>query len=287
MKEVSRVGFLGVLGNVFLMLIKLSSGIIFASQAMLADGMNSAMDIFASLMTLLGGRIAEKPRDDDHHFGHGKAEFLFALLVSLSMFLGAFLIFLEAFQGLFSGHQLEFSYLLIFVCVITILTKGLLYCYSRKVFAETKSILVESNMIDHRNDMAVTTFTLLSILLSRFSLSFFDSLTGMGIAFWIGYSGIKIFLDSYTILMDHALDQSRVDVIKTYILRNKKIQGISKFETTPVGYQYLLILSILVDGNLSTFESHAIADLLEKKLLKKFPELLTVTIHVNPMDEKK
>ena len=77
MKQVSRVGFFGILGNLFLMLIKLSSGIVFSSQAMLADGINSTMDIFASFMTLLGGKIAEKPRDFDHHFGHGKAEFLF------------------------------------------------------------------------------------------------------------------------------------------------------------------------------------------------------------------
>ncbi len=284
MKQVSRVGFFGILGNLFLMLIKLSSGIVFSSQAMIADGINSTMDIFASFMTLLGGKIAEKPRDCDHHFGHGKAEFLFSLFVSLSMVFGALFIFIEALKGLFTGHELEFSGLLIAVCLITILVKGILYFYSKKIFQETKSILVESNMLDHRNDMIVTSFTLISILLSQLPFAFFDSITSMGIAFWIAYSGIKIFFDSYAILMDHAMDEYRVKVIKKYILRNPKIEGISKFETTPVGYQYILILSILVDGNLSTFESHEIADLLEKKLLKKYPELLTVTIHVNPID---
>lgn len=283
MKKVSQVGLYGVLGNIFLMLIKLISGIIFSSQAMIADGINSTMDIFASLMTLLGGKIAEKPRDRDHHFGHGKAEFLFSLFVSLSMFFGAIFIFKEAISGLFSGHRLEFSFLLILVCLTTIIVKGVLYFYSRKVYNETKSILVESSMLDHRNDMIVTTFTLISIILSRFQVSFFDSLTSMGIAILIFYSGIKIFLDSYAILMDHALDENRIKEIKKYILRNKKIHGITKFETTPVGYQYLLILSILVDGNLSTYESHEIADNLEKKLIHKYPELLTVTIHVNPV----
>ncbi len=80
------------------------------------------------------------------------------------------------------------------------------------------------------------------------------------------------------------MSESLSKKIKQYILKNKNILGITKFETIPVGYQYVLVLSILVEGNLSTYESHYIADSLKRKLLKRYRELSAVTIHVNPYE---
>lgn len=282
MQQVTRVGVVGIIGNIFLMLIKMVSGIIFSSQAMIADAVNSFMDIFASFMTMAGGHIATQPRDDGHQFGHGKAEFLFSLFVSLSMIVGAILIFIDALQGFFEGHAVTFSILLLAVCLITILVKFFMYLFARKVFYATESLLVYSNMIDHRNDMVITSFTFLSVCLSFFGFSFFDSIVGIGISCWIGYSGLQIFLDSCRILMDQSLQDVDSKKIQDFILKQSGIEGITKFETTPCGYQYILILSILVDGNLKTFESHEIADRLEKAILKEFPEIMTATIHVNP-----
>lgn len=282
MQKVSLVGLFGICGNLFLMFIKLFSGIVFSSHAMIADGLNSTMDIFASLMTLLGGKIAKQPRDGNHQFGHGKAEFIFSLFVSLSMIGGAIFIFSDSVLGLFRGHEVVFSSLLLVVCIITILVKFALYLYSRKAFLETNSLLIKSNMLDHRNDMVITTFTLISIFLSLFHIYIFDSITSILIAFWIFYTGVNLFLDSYAILMDQAIQDELAKKIRAYILKNRNIKGVTKFETVPAGHQYVLILSILVDGNLTTFESHEIADDLEKKLLKKYEELLAVTIHINP-----
>jgi len=280
--EISRVGFLGVLGNIFLMCIKMISGILFSSQAMIADAVNSLMDIFASFMTMMGGKIANQPRDADHHFGHGKAEFIFSLLVSLSMILGAFFILKDSVEGILYGHEVQFSALLLIVCVITILTKFILYICTKKVYVKTNSLLVYSNLLDHRNDMIVTSFTFLSVLFSFFQIELVDSIVGVGISLWICYSGILIFKDSYNILMDQALNSEESQQIKDFILKDEAVLDITKFETAPMGAQYILILSILVDGNLPTYQSHAIADQLEKNLLSSFPNILSVTIHVNP-----
>ena len=75
-----RVGLLGILGNIFLLCIKAAVGFLFKSQAMIADSVNSASDIFASLMTFIGNKIASTPSDDDHNLGHGKAEYIYSLL---------------------------------------------------------------------------------------------------------------------------------------------------------------------------------------------------------------
>lgn len=289
MKElyVSRVGLFGVIGNFLLMFLKFIGGLLFKSQAMIADAVNSLMDIFASFMTLLGGKIASEPRDKDHNFGHGKAEFLFSLFVSLSMIFSSLYILSSSIQNFFNGHVIHYSYLLIVVCFITILVKFLLFLYSRKVYQVTENLLVYSNMIDHRNDMVITSLTLLSILFSYYHISFVDNVVGLCISLWIFYSGIKIFIQSYHILMDESMEETKSVEIKSFILKEKGVQGITKFETVPAGSQYILVLSILVNRSLKTYESHAIADHLEKRILKKYPELLAVTIHVNPTKKRK
>lgn len=80
-----RAGILGIFGNIFLLIIKTIVGILSNSQAMIADAANSASDIFASLMTFIGNKIASEPDDNNHNFGHGKAEYIFSLFISISM----------------------------------------------------------------------------------------------------------------------------------------------------------------------------------------------------------
>ncbi len=286
MQNISKVGFFGVIGNFLLMLIKFISGILFSSQAMISDAVNSFMDIFSSLMTLIGGKLATRPKDEKYPYGHGKAEFIFSLFVSLAMMGSSIFILINSLKTIWNGHQVTFSYLLCLVCFITIIIKFFLYFYAKHVYLKIKSILVYSNMLDHRNDIIVTCFTLLSIVFSYYQIYLLDSFVGIGISCWIWFSGLKIFLESYRILIDHAMDDGNANKLQTYILKQRSILGITKFETIPTGSQYLLVLSILVDGNLSTLESHKIADRLKKKILKQFSNILSVTIHVNPKIEK-
>ncbi len=84
-KLTEKASIFGIVGNIFLLIIKAIVGILTKSQAMIADSVNSAGDIFSSLMTFVGNKIASKPKDDDHNLGHGKAEYIFSMLVSISM----------------------------------------------------------------------------------------------------------------------------------------------------------------------------------------------------------
>ena len=84
-KKTKLAGIFGIFGNIFLLVIKAFVGFMCNSQAMIADALNSASDIFASLMTFIGNKIASKPKDEDHNFGHGKSEYIFSFLISISM----------------------------------------------------------------------------------------------------------------------------------------------------------------------------------------------------------
>ena len=163
-KITKKAGILGILGNLFLLIIKGSIGFISNSQAMIADSANSAGDIFASLMTWIGNRIASEPKDDSHNFGHGKAEYIFSLFISVSMIVVSSKLLYDSSYSLIHGSTMQFSWLLVVVCIVTIVIKLCLYFYTNNLCKKCENILLEANRLDHRNDCIVTTFTLISVL---------------------------------------------------------------------------------------------------------------------------
>lgn len=277
-----RAGILGILGNIFLLLIKGIVGIASNSQSMIADAVNSASDIFASLMTFIGNRIASEPGDKTHNFGHGKAEYIFSLFISISMIFVASKILYDSTISLIFKETFTFSWFLVAVCITTIVIKLLLFLYTYHLSKKFNNILLEANVKDHRNDCIVTTFTLISILLSLFNIFWFDGIVGIGISIWICYTGVKIFIESYNVLMDISIDSNTEKMILDLAHSYKDIKNLDDISSTPVGYQYIIVLTIYVDGNMSTFNSHNLADSLEKDITK-LDKIYKTIIHVNPI----
>lgn len=283
-KATKRTGILGMTGNIFLLLIKAIVGFASKSQAMIADCINSAGDIFASLMTFIGNRIASTPRDEDHNFGHGKAEYIFSLFIAISMILVSLKAIIDAVITLFTGNEIIFSWWLVVVCIVTIATKAFLFFYTRAMYKKYNNILLEASMQDHRNDCIITTFTLISILLSLKGINWFDSIVGIGISAWICKTGIGIFMESYNILMDVSIDEDTKDIILDLVHAYKEVKGINGLSSTPVGYQYIIFLTIAVDGNMTTFDSHKLADDLEKNIVE-LDKVYKAIVHVEPFFE--
>lgn len=281
--EIKKASILGIIGNIFLLIIKSTIGFMTNSQAMIADSANSAGDIFSSLMTFIGNKIASEPSDDTHNLGHGKAEYIFSMLISISMIVVAIQLLKNSAISLINNEKYEFSWILVIVCIITIIVKFLLFLYTHKLSKRYTNLLIEANAKDHINDCFVTMFTLIAALLSYKNFFWFDGLVGIGISVWIGITGVKIFIESFNVLMDRAIDEQSKQKILDIIKEHPEIAKIQHFNSTPVGYQYQISLTIYVDGNLSTFESHDIANKLEKEICKKVQEIYLVVIHVNPI----
>lgn len=284
-EKTKKVGILGIIGNVFLLAIKAIVGFSSKSQAMIADSINSAGDIFASLMTFIGNKIASAPKDDTHNFGHGKAEYIFSLFIAVSMILVSIKTIIDSVVALFKGNNITFSWWLVSVCIVTIIVKISLFIYTRIIYKKYKNVLLEASMEDHRNDCIITTFTLISILLSLKGINWFDSIVGIGISAWICKTGISIFVESYNILMDMSIDEETKDVILDLVHTYKEVKGINGISSTPVGYQYIIFLTIAVDGNMTTFESHSLADGLEKNIAG-LENVYKAIVHVEPFFEE-
>lgn len=212
----------------------------------------------------------------------GKAEYIFSFLISLSMIIVAVKLFIDSILSIINNNKLEFSIWLIVVCIVTIITKLCLYIYTKNLYKKYNNILLEANCKDHRNDCIVTTFTLISILLTLANIFWFDGVVGIGISIWIFYTGLTIFIESYNVLMDISIDDFTKNTILELAKKYPEIKSISDLYSTPSGYKYVIILTISVDGNLSTFESHSLADNLEKDILN-LDNVSNAIIHVNPV----
>ena len=249
--SIKRAGIFGIAGNLFLLIIKGTVGFITHSQAMIADAANSAGDIFASLMSLSMIGISLK--------------LLYDSLISLIY-----------------GFKFKFSWFLVIVCIATIIVKLCLYFYTKILAHKFDSILLEANKEDHRNDCIITTFTLISILLGLLKIYWFDGIVGIGISAWICITGVKIFIESYNILIDTSIDSTTQDIILNLAQKYTNIKKIDNISSSPVGYKYVVFITICVDGNMSTFDSHKLADNLEKDICG-LDKVYKAIVHVNPI----
>lgn len=281
-KDIKIASIIGIIANLFLLLIKGIIGIVTNSQAMLADALNSAGDILSSFITFIGNKISSKPSDKDHNLGHGKAEYIYSMLISVIMLFAVYSIIKSACRTLYFGNNYDFSIWLIIICFITIFMKLGLYLYTSNIAKKYNNILMKANSKDHLNDMFVTSLTLISCLFNFINVYFIDGLFAIIIALWMLYISLKIFKESYDVLMDKSISTDTQEKVYKLIESNKKIKRVEKFRSTPIGYNYQISFNIYVDGNLTTFESHKIADNLEKEILSKFKEIYLVVIHVNP-----
>ena len=282
-KSTKIASVLGIIGNLFLLIIKGIVAFLSGSQAMIADAFNSAGDIFSSLMTYIGNKISSKKADDDHNLGHGKAEYIYSMLISISMILMAVLVLKDSLKSIFYGSEYTFSIWLIVVCIVTIIVKFSLYLYTNKLYKKHNNLLILANSKDHFNDTIITNLNLISCILSSYNIFFLDGIVGSIISLWIMYTAIKLFIESYNVLMDKSISLETKNKVLDIIKEEKQVKKIIHFNSTPVGYRYQISFTIYVDGNMSTFDSHEIANNLEEKIIDEVEEIYLVVIHVNPM----
>ena len=227
-KETEKVGLVGIIGNLFLFLIKIFIALLSKSQAMLADSVNSATDILSSIMTYVGGKISQNTSDENHNYGYGKAEYVFSLLISVVMGYLAITVAINGAKTLILKEKFVFSYILVIVCLVTIVTKFILYRYTNKIGKNTENILVLANSQDHKNDVLITSSVLIGILASKCNVYFLDGLIAIIIAGKILVEAIKFFVTSYTVLIDKSINEMELRKIDQIIHEIPGIDHIDK-----------------------------------------------------------
>ncbi len=281
-KKIKMASIFGMIGNLFLFLIKSSIGLLTNSHAMTIDAFNSISDVITSAITFIGNHISSKPSDADHNYGHGKAEYIYSLIISIVMFLLTTNLIYTSLKNLVIPKEYTYSPWLIVVCLLTITLKLLLYIYTAKIARKYDNLLISSNAIDHRNDCVLTTLNLISVLLASKGIFTLDSLVGLFIAVWIFASSFQIFKKSYDVLMDKAIDTKIEKHILDIVNSFEEVKSVDHFASSPIGYQYQISMTIYVKGTLSTVASYQIADRIKNFILSSVPEIRLTLIHVKP-----
>ncbi|MDQ2085678.1 cation diffusion facilitator family transporter [Herbivorax sp. ANBcel31] len=276
-----KVAILGIIANIGLLIIKLIVGFMSKSQAMIADGFNSAGDVFASTVTFIGNKISSQPKDHDHPYGHGKAEYIFSMIISFSLFLVAFSIFRSSLNSILQNKSFEFSVYLVAVAIITIVLKFFLFLYTHRAGKKEENLLITANSEDHRNDIFLTTSTLIGIIFGYNGIFWVDGVVGIAISLWIAFTGARIFISCYKVLMDTDIDKVlKADVVKA-IETTKGVEHIDEVKAKPVGISFIIIVKVSVLKDLTVEEGHSVAARI-KENLKTFKHVSDVIVHINP-----
>ncbi len=276
-----KVGFIGIISNLFLLSIKFIVGLIFKSQGLIADAVNSFGDVFSSLITYVGGKISEKPADEDHEFGHGKAEFVASFIIGIFMVMISGDTLYSSILSIINKGAFTFSYFLIIVPIITIIVKGILYFYCTQQSKKYNSLLILSNAKDHRNDIVLSLGVIIGVVCGYFGYYFVDGIVGGIISGVMVVTGVKIIKEAYDVLIDKCINIETVNEMKNLIEQTQGVNHVDSIKSKPTGNLHMLIVKVSVDPNMTVRTSHNIAGQIRSEL-KQYPNVYDVVVHINP-----
>ncbi len=280
-KSISLMSILGIVLNLTLLVLKLIVGFFTGNQTMIADGLNSAGDVLSSLLSFIGNKISCTPKDEDHPYGHGKAEYIFSMMIGFILIFVAFTIFRSGLNSLITGSTFAYSIYLLLVIALTVIVKLGLYIYCNKLHKRYHSLLAYAAGVDHRNDVFISSLTLASALGGYFGIFIIDSIGSMLIAIWLCYSSFKIIMGAYAVLMDTNIDKETMRHFAKLIESIEGLDHIDEITAQPTGLNFILIVKVSVDAYMSVYDSHKIAKEIKLILLKE-NSVDDVIVHINP-----
>lgn len=265
---------------VFLLVIKAFAWMETSSVGILASLLDSAVDIIASIMILLAVRLAQEPADNEHRFGHGKAEPLAALAQSVFIAGSALYLMLHAVQRLIDPVAMQNPQLGAWVMLLSLFLTSLLVLFQRYVVRKTNSTAIESDALHYFSDWIANLAVLFGLLLSVHG--WIDASLGLLIGGWIGWQAIGLAIRSANQLLDRELPEEMRDRIREIVLANKEIEGFNDLRTYRSGPTIFIQLDLELDDHLSLVNAHRITEEVTQALLQEF-ENADVLIHQEPV----
>ena len=261
---------LSVCVAVVLAVLKLSVWWLSGSVSVLASFMDSLLDIAASLISLFAVRIALKPADADHHFGHTKAEQLAALAQASFVAGSALYLIFYAADNLRSGGTLCHPDFAVFSMLFSVLITLGLVIFQYYVVARTNSTAIKADAMHYKMDILVNTGVLVALILSKYGWYQIDSITSIIIAFIMLLSIRRLGWDAIQTLMDQALPEDELKEIRQIILADNGVIGMDGLKTRKLGHQRIIQFHISVDETLSLKEACEISRRVEERIFSCF-----------------
>jgi ferrous-iron efflux pump FieF len=278
----ARAAFASIAMAVTLIALKSYAALQTSSMAMLGSLADSGLDLVASLIVLLGVRVAAQPADYDHRFGHGKAEALAALVQVILITLSAIFIGFRAVQRLLSGAQTADAELGIGVSVVAmVLTVGLI-TYQRHVVKRTGSLAIGTDRLHYSSDLMLNGSVIVALALDQFAgLTGADAVLGLLIALWLAFGAWRASSHALDQLMDREWPDDRREQFLAAAKEYPELAGLHDFRTRSSGTHFFAQFHVWVPADWTVQEAHDRLDRIEEELQKRFPDT-EILIHVDP-----
>jgi len=283
-----RATFIGMAANVVLASAKMAAGIFGHSHALIADAVESFSDIFSSLIVWRGLVVAAEPPDEDHPYGHGKAEPIAAATVS-AMLLGAALwIAIQSVREIVEPHQSPAPFTLI-VLLVVVVVKELLFRFVAREGDAVDSSAVRTDAWHHRSDAITSVAAGIGIsvaLIGGKGYESADDVAAIAAAAVIAWNGWRLLRPALDELMDTAPSKEVIDQIRQIASVTPGVADVEKCIVRKVGFQYFVDMHVEVDSQMTVQRSHEIAHDVKNRIRAKLPAVHDVLIHIEPAGQK-
>ncbi|MBF0138446.1 MAG: magnetosome biogenesis CDF transporter MamB [Magnetococcus sp. DMHC-1] len=273
-----------IANNVFLVLYKGILGVLTGCQALIADAFHSSADLLASIITLFSLQISEKPPDADHHYGHGKIQFLSSSIVGLILLGGGIFLLINAVTSIMTGEYAQPDSFALLGAAVSVAMNELLFRYQSCVGRENNSPAIMANAWDNRSDAFSSMAVLLGISLATFGLPIADPLAALGVSLVVAKIGMDLILEAIDGLMDASLGMDELKAIHNVINKVPGIQGVSYMRGRTMGDRLHVEVDVLVPETLKVYEGDLIVDLLRQRIMDEVEHMGELEIFLSPVE---
>jgi len=276
-------GFTGVVANILLFSMKLAIGLYLNSIAVMADAFNNLSDVASSVVTIFGFMMSGKPADKEHPFGHGRFEYIAALVVSFMVMLVGFEFVKSSISRIMNPEALSFDVYTFAILVASILVKVWLSFFNKSIGKAIGSKVMEATAFDSLSDVIATSVVALSLAASIWIASPIDGYVGLVVSVFILYNGFNLIKDTLNPLLGDAPDEELVKAIMDKTLSYKAIIGIHDLIVHNYGPgRVVASIHAEIPYNMDIMEAHDIIDLAEKEISEELG--IHVVIHMDPIN---
>lgn len=272
----------GIVSNLFLVGVKVTIGIIINSLAVVADGLNNLSDMISSVVSLISFKVSNKPADKNHPFGHGRIEYVSALVVSFLILLVGYEILKQSIGNILNPKPLIFNPILVGFLILSVFVKVWQMLVNRNIGKRINSDTLIATSTDSRNDVILTSGMILAIIVSFLFKINIDGYVSLGIGLFILYSGYGIGRGVVSVLLGHSIKREDADRIKAAVVSYEGILGVHDLISHTYGPTYSMVsLHAEVSDKVSIEVSHELIDKIEREV--GLEQGIFLVIHMDPV----
>ncbi len=279
-----RGAYLSIIAYIFLSILKLTVGYMGDSEALKADGLNNTTDIIASIAVLIGLRISQRPPDNEHRYGHFRAETLASLIAAFIMVYVGIQVLLTAIKNMITPINQEPSVQTIVVSIFSAVVMYGVYKYNTYLANKINSIAVKAAAYDNRSDALVSIGTAAGITAAILGFPIIDTLTAFIIGLIIIKTAFEILKEAMFSLTD-GFDTKLIETIEEKVAQIPRVRKVEEVRGRSHGSAILVDITVSVNPNLNVRESHAITEQIEQ-VLRQLNSYATALIHIEPYEPK-